>query len=905
MAAIEKVAIYDARLVQTPPVYGVQKGALSVSTSKFAALAASTNQHTYQILVPSLNVFVDRKIVWDSGVYVTSQIYPTLPCDTQDGVYISSSPNGYLVDAGSGSNPAGFGGSAIPALCSMADPRTDLYRRTIGPNSLGNGYPLLQGGSGGNFYAPCAGGEYYEVCEPGANWNLCPFPLQSLCTNMTASINDCSVTTNGDTLQEQILLTNTRATARIRTTPSKFDEYAYTLDDAQALNGNMATYGWQNPLVGSTPNGAWPITFYDPTTGGQGSALGVGGAYVDPSNGQPVYYLNGRPVIIPGGIIPTNGQEITNSGGYFSASCTGNTITFTSASAYNNYAAFPVGAVFLYRSSGGSGDPNSRLTGYYQVGSITYTGVSTTWVTTIVASCGNTIFNGAFTSRSGLTSAATYYVRSQFANSGVLEIDVSKLLGTILPDGSHVHPSPMNLPMTVCLKYKVQEPIVMSPFIYQDALEFNSVGLYGCTNIQFTMNLQSPAPFCQAISQSSWPLSTTSPMPFSQPKLNNQYPNGANIIRSTGVTGAWANVQLQAPLGQQSSGYGPFDTPQMIVQFLTPGPDISLPLISNVPYMEFPRYIKQDQLSTPSASSYQITTQTITLSSIPDILMVFVKSRNRSQIQNETYLPISNVQVTFDNFSNLCANMTQQELFTCSVAAGLDMDWHTWRGFTAPQVSLPGSGGGVVFTSGFMPGLLPASASVSSTTPGPFTVPATASSAFQGVTGTYVPTILTSQAADLGARNGGWNFAGMNPVVPSRMTQTTGGPLMLRMGQDVALSPGLAPGTLGNFSLQLTLTLDNSNGFFNAFSTVQTTIIAVNSGFLETVRGQSAVRKTILNMADVEAAHADSGITTTALRRLVGAGHGFSRHLNDIPGSKREPGMGSRKRANMGSSGLM
>jgi hypothetical protein len=322
--------------------------------------------------------------------------------------------------------------------------------------------------------------------------------------------------------------------------------------------------------------------------------------------------------------------------------------------------------------------------------------------------------------------------------------------------------------------------------------------------------------------------------------------------------------------------------------------------------MEFPRYIKQDQLSTPSATSYQITTQTITLSSIPDILMVFVKTRNRSQIQNETYLPITNVQVTFDNFSNLCANMTQQELFTCSVAAGLDMDWHTWRGFTTPNSVLPGSGcGSVSSAGGFMDPITPASSSVASTTYGGYSTPYTFTTSIQGATGTYVPTILTSQASDLGAVNGGWNLAGMNPVAPTRMTQTTGGPLMLRMGQDVALSPGLAPGTLGNFSLQLTLTLDNQFGFFNAFSTVQTTIIAVNSGFLETVRGQSAVRKTILNMADVEAAHADSGITTTALRRLVGAGHGFSRHLNDIPGGKREQGMASRKRANMGSSGLM
>jgi hypothetical protein len=101
---------------------------------------------------------------------------------------------------------------------------------------------------------------------------------------------------------------------------------------------------------------------------------------------------------------------------------------------------------------------------------------------------------------------------------------------------------------------------------------------------------------------------------------------------------------------------------------------------------------------------------------------------------------------------------------------------------------------------------------------------------------------------------------------------------MLRMGQDVSLSPGLAPGSLGNFSVQLNVTLDNSQHFFDAYSTYQLTIIAVTSGYFETVRGQSAVRRTILNMADVESATVASGVSTTQLRRLVGGarGHGLS-----------------------------
>ena len=62
MAEIEKIAVYDSRIIQDPPKYAVQKGSLSVSTSQFAANAANASQLSFQVLVPSLNVFTDRKI---------------------------------------------------------------------------------------------------------------------------------------------------------------------------------------------------------------------------------------------------------------------------------------------------------------------------------------------------------------------------------------------------------------------------------------------------------------------------------------------------------------------------------------------------------------------------------------------------------------------------------------------------------------------------------------------------------------------------------------------------------------------------------------------------------------------------------------------------------------------------
>jgi hypothetical protein len=96
------------------------------------------------------------------------------------------------------------------------------------------------------------------------------------------------------------------------------------------------------------------------------------------------------------------------------------------------------------------------------------------------------------------------------------------------------------------------------------------------------------------------------------------------------------------------------------------------------------------------------------------------------------------------------------------------------------------------------------------------------------------------------------------------------------MGQDITLQPGLAPGCLGNYSFQITVTMDNTKGYYNYVKNPVITIIAINTGFFETMRGQSAIRKTILQMADVAAATTDSGMSKTHLNRMVGRGNFFS-----------------------------
>jgi hypothetical protein len=67
-ADIAKQSIFDARIVQNAPRYAVQKGSLSLTNAPYNAISATSSQHTYQINVPSQNVFVDRAIEWSAGV---------------------------------------------------------------------------------------------------------------------------------------------------------------------------------------------------------------------------------------------------------------------------------------------------------------------------------------------------------------------------------------------------------------------------------------------------------------------------------------------------------------------------------------------------------------------------------------------------------------------------------------------------------------------------------------------------------------------------------------------------------------------------------------------------------------------------------------------------------------------
>jgi len=203
------------------------------------------------------------------------------------------------------------------------------------------------------------------------------------------------------------------------------------------------------------------------------------------------------------------------------------------------------------------------------------------------------------------------------------------------------------LSMTFGVTFSTAEKLVLPPFIFSDEDEL-STGLFGVQNIQFTANFNVPTRAVRMVNASAY---------------------------STPPTVAWATVSSSQTLPS------PFSRAVLQVQFLTPSLDIPLPAKSVVPWMEFPRYISPVSAVIPSSAGQSIQSQTITLPSIPDLLVVYVKPQSYpNPCQGDWSLPISKISLNFDNFSGLLANHSQYELYKMSVNNGLVMDWDEWSG---------------------------------------------------------------------------------------------------------------------------------------------------------------------------------------------------------------------------------
>jgi len=208
------------------------------------------------------------------------------------------------------------------------------------------------------------------------------------------------------------------------------------------------------------------------------------------------------------------------------------------------------------------------------------------------------------------------------------------------------------------------EKLLLSPFMFADQDEL-STGLFGVQNFQVQMNM-APSP-ARAFRAS---LDTT---------LFRVETGKALDASFSALTTTWSQNGGKSDLWVTQ--------PSLAVQFLTPSLDVPLPPKSIVPYQEYPRYISTPSVAVPASTSLltagtQLTSNTITLPNIPDLLVIYVKPSSYADATNGDWsLPITKIALQFDNFSGLISTMTQEQLYGMSVHNGVDMDWSEWSGY--------------------------------------------------------------------------------------------------------------------------------------------------------------------------------------------------------------------------------
>ena len=212
-------------------------------------------------------------------------------------------------------------------------------------------------------------------------------------------------------------------------------------------------------------------------------------------------------------------------------------------------------------------------------------------------------------------------------------------------------PAAENGPYSIYFRFTSKEKLVLSPFVFADSCEY-STGLFSINNIQLVMTINAVG-VNRVIRSANGAGRTISTTQAGRPQFNGTAPNGG------------------------------FNNSQVSMLFISPNLDLPLPAKSVVPYTQFPRYITTNlaQLAANGVQTYN--TQSLTLPSIPDLLIIYAKPDSYASLDTtnaDFYLPITQCNLTFNNYTGLLSNHTREQLYQMSVANGLEMDYPEWCG---------------------------------------------------------------------------------------------------------------------------------------------------------------------------------------------------------------------------------
>jgi hypothetical protein len=136
--------------------------------------------------------------------------------------------------------------------------------------------------------------------------------------------------------------------------------------------------------------------------------------------------------------------------------------------------------------------------------------------------------------------------------------------------------------------------------------------------------------------------------------------------QSTGDLVTYNNVQVS------------FDQPSLLLYYKTLPTYITPPNTLSYPFASIQNFIYQySNQITPAQPTFQLTTNTVQFQTIPHrILICVTKSRQQLTYNDaDAFVPITNINITWDNKSGVLSTLTQYDLYQICVKNGLKMSW--------------------------------------------------------------------------------------------------------------------------------------------------------------------------------------------------------------------------------------
>jgi hypothetical protein len=233
------------------------------------------------------------------------------------------------------------------------------------------------------------------------------------------------------------------------------------------------------------------------------------------------------------------------------------------------------------------------------------------------------------------------FVTSPFASYGDSFDHISRNSLNIAYQPPNFNPAltPANPQGTATLKVTICEPLIMSPLVF-DKYWYRRPGFTMINNIIINMAVDN------AQLQRIW----------------RQSKNDLVTYNSVSVS---------------------FEQPSLILYYKTLPVYMTVPQTLSYPFASIQNFIYQytNQIS-PQQNTIQLTTNTIQFQTIPHRIIIGVSKNTgqKTRQDTESFLPITNVNLTWDNRSGVLSTLNQYDLYEICVKNGLKMSWNNFNG---------------------------------------------------------------------------------------------------------------------------------------------------------------------------------------------------------------------------------